>query len=402
MSVRTVACNGRIGATLVGAVPVHDGAAAVPPGGGRPAGAGAVAVVVGGDRGAAVTEAAVAAVTGGRPHGRRPLRLRAIGLVAAVAVLAVVSLLSLWLGANRVPFTEVWRVLWHNDGSGAAVIVHDLRIPRTLLGLAVGAALGVAGAVTQALTRNDLAEPGLLGISMGSSAAVALGISVLGVTSTLGYVWFAFVGAALTSVAVFLIGTAGRGADTPANLVVAGAAAVALLGAVVNALLILDHSAFDRFRFWDVGSLAAPGAPALSTIWPFVVVGLLLAFGQARSLNALALGEQAARGLGVHLNRARVLGALAVVLLCGAATAAAGPITFVGLAVPHVARAIAGTDQRWVLPYSAVLAAILLLGADLLGRVIIAPGELRVGVVTAFLGAPVFIALCRRARLAHA
>ncbi|WP_462165831.1 FecCD family ABC transporter permease [Frankia sp. AiPs1] len=336
---------------------------------------------------------------GVRRHGASP---RAAGLAAAVAVLAAMCLLSLWAGANHVPFGTVWRVLRHNDGSTAALVVHDLRIPRTLLALVVGAALGVSGAVTQALTRNDLAEPGLLGISMGSSAAVALGIAVFGVTSTAGYVWFAFGGAALTSVAVFLIGTAGRGADTPANLVVAGAAAVALLGAFVNAILILDPTAFDRYRFWDVGSLAAPGAPTLSATWPFIVVGLLLALSQARSLNALALGEQAARGLGVHLNRARALGALAVVLLCGAATAAAGPITFVGLAVPHAARAIAGTDQRWVLPYSAVLAAILLIGSDLIGRLIIAPGELRVGVVTAVVGAPVFIALCRRARLAHA
>nr|WP_308222721.1 iron chelate uptake ABC transporter family permease subunit [Frankia sp. AgPm24] len=382
---RTVAHNGPAGATLAGAVHVHDHAAAATPL-------------------TATTPTATPPIRPPSPTitGAAAVRRRVGGLVAALVVLAVVCLLSLWLGANRVPFTEVWRVLWHNDGSKAAVIVHDLRVPRTLLGLAVGAALGVSGAVTQALTRNDLAEPGLLGISMGASAAVALGISALGVTSTAGYVWFAFGGAALTSVAVFAIGTAGRGADTPANLVVAGAAAVALLGAVVNAILILDPTAFDRFRFWDVGSLAAPGAPALSTIWPFIVVGLLLAASQARSLNALALGEQAARGLGVHLNRARLLGALAVVLLCGAATAAAGPIAFVGLAVPHIARAIVGTDQRWVLPYCAVLAAVLLLGADLIGRLVVAPGELRVGVVTAFLGAPVFIALCRRARLARA
>ncbi|WP_083507280.1 iron ABC transporter permease [Frankia sp. ACN1ag] len=353
----------------------------------------------------ALTPAAVTASTAPParigPRGRHSGRVRLAGLAAAVLALAGMCLLSLWVGANHLPFAVVWRVLWHDDGSSAATIVHDLRIPRTLLGLAVGAALGVAGALTQALTRNDLAEPGLLGVNMGASAAVVVGISVFGVTSPAGYVWFAFVGAGVTSVAVFAIGSAGRGAATPATLVVAGAAATALLGAFVNAVQLLDVTTFDQMRFWDVGSLSAPGAPALAATWPFIVVGILLAVGLARPLNALALGDQSAHALGAHPHRARARGALAMVLLCGAATAAAGPITFVGLAVPHAARAIAGPDHRWVLPYSGVLAAILLIGADLVGRVIIAPGELRVGVVAAFVGAPVFIALCRRARLAQ-
>ncbi|WP_163551521.1 FecCD family ABC transporter permease [Candidatus Frankia alpina] len=333
------------------------------------------------------------------PRGRRSGRVRLAGLAVALLALVGMCLLSVWVGANHLPFTVVWRVLWHNDGSPPALVVHDLRIPRTLLGLAVGAALGVAGALTQALTRNDLAEPGLLGVNIGASAAVVVGISVFGVTDPAGYVWFAFVGAGITSVAVFAIGSAGRGAETPATLVVTGAAATALLGAFVNAVLLLDTATFDQIRFWDVGSLAAPGAPGLTATWPFIVVGILLAVSLARPLNALALGEESARGLGVHLFRARAVGALAVVLLCGAATTAAGPIAFVGLAVPHAARAIAGPDHRWVLPYSGLLAAILLIGADLVGRVIIAQGELRVGVVAAFVGAPVFIALCRRARL---
>ncbi|WP_248840579.1 iron chelate uptake ABC transporter family permease subunit [Frankia sp. AgKG'84/4] len=333
--------------------------------------------------------------------GLRSARARAAALVGAVLALAGMCLLSLWVGANHLALPVVWRVLWHDDGSQAALIVHDLRVPRTLLGLSVGAALGAAGALTQALTRNDLAEPGILGLGYGAAAAVVTGISAFGVLSPAGYVWFAFAGVGITAVAVFSIGSAGRGASQPANLVVAGAAASAVLGAFVNAVLLLDTRTFDQFRFWDVGSLAAPGSAALRATWPYIAVGLLVAIGLARPLNALALGDCAARGLGVQLGRARALGGLAIVLLCGAATAAAGPITFVGLAVPHVARAIAGPDYRWVLPYSAVGAAILLLGADMVGRVIIAPGELEVGIVTAFVGAPVFIALCRRARLAR-
>ncbi|WP_101835260.1 FecCD family ABC transporter permease [Frankia canadensis] len=328
-------------------------------------------------------------------------RGRALGLLAALVVLAGTCLLSLWVGANHLPFGEVWHVLWHNDGSQAALVVHDLRIPRTLLGLTVGAALGVAGALAQALTRNVLAEPGLLGVNWGASAAVVAGISIFGVTSPAGYVWFAFAGAGVAAVVVFLLGTAGRGAATPAGLVVAGAAASAVLGAFVNAVLLLDVRTFDRFRFWDVGSLTVTGTGALWATGPFVLAGLVLALALVRPLNALALGDESARGLGVRLNQARLAGALAIILLSGAATAAAGPIMFVGLAVPHVARALVGPDHRWVLPYSAVLAAILLIGSDLLGRVVIAPGELQVGIVTGIVGAPVFVVLCRRTRLAR-
>ncbi|WP_083419265.1 iron ABC transporter permease [Pseudofrankia sp. BMG5.36] len=331
-----------------------------------------------------------------------PRRRRLPGLTLAVVVLAGVCLLSVWIGANHLPFTVVWRVLWHDDGSQAAVVVHDLRIPRTLLGLVVGAALGVAGALTQALTRNDLVEPGMLGVSIGASAAVVVAISVFGITSPAGYVWFSLVGAAVTSVAVFAIGATGRSGTSPATLVVTGAAATAVLGSFVYAALLLDTRTFDQFRHWDVGSLAVRGSGSLTATAPIMAAGLLIACTLGRPLNALALGDEAARGLGVRLHRARVSGAVAVVLLCGGATAAAGPITFVGLAVPHIARVIAGPDNRWVLPYSAVLAPVLLIGSDLVGRVIIAPGELQVGVVTAFVGAPVFIVLCRRARLGRA
>jgi iron complex transport system permease protein len=323
------------------------------------------------------------------------------GLLVAAAALLLVFLLSVWVGSKQIPFTAVWSVLWHDDGSSDAAIIHDLRIPRTLLAVLVGAALGLAGALMQGVTRNPLADPGLLGINVGAAAAVALAIAYAGVTSVVGYVWFAFLGAAAVSVVVYVIGSAGRAAATPERLVLAGAAVSAALGAVTYGVLLLDPEAFNQFRYWVVGSLAGRRDDTLVQVAPFIVVGIVLALALARPLNALALGDDAGRALGAHVGRTRALGAVAVTLLCGAATAAAGPIGFVGLAVPHVARMIVGPDQRWVLPYSMVLAPVLLLGADVIGRVVIAPAELQAGVVTAFVGAPVFIALCRRRKLAR-
>ncbi|MEJ3748223.1 iron chelate uptake ABC transporter family permease subunit [Actinomycetes bacterium KLBMP 9797] len=326
---------------------------------------------------------------------------RAAGLLAAVGVLVLMALVSVWLGSKEIAFAAVWQVLWHDDGSRDAAIIHSLRIPRTALAILVGAALGLAGALMQSVTRNPLADPGLLGVGVGAAAAVAIGIAYLGVTSVLGYVWFAFAGAAAATVMVYAIGASGRSAATPERLVLAGSAVSAALGAVTYAVLLLDPVAFNQFRYWVVGSLAGRRADVVWQVLPFIAVGIVLTLALARSLNALALGDDTGRALGAHVGRTRVLAAIAVTLLCGAATAAAGPIGFLGLAVPHVARLLVGPDQRWVLPYSAVLAPILLLGADVIGRILIAPAELQVGVVTAFLGAPVFIALVRRRKLAR-
>jgi iron complex transport system permease protein len=336
-----------------------------------------------------------------RPRGGTSHVVRAVGLLIAVGVLVFVFVLSLWVGSRNIPFGSTWQVLLHNDGSTEAVIIHDLRVPRGLMGLLVGGALGLAGALMQALTRNPLADPGLLGVEMGASAAVVVAIAFTGVSTVTGYIWFAFAGAAAASVLVYVLGSSGRSAATPERLVLAGAAITAVLVAFVSAVLVLDAEAFNSFRFWNVGALAGRKMDAVTQVTPFILVGVALALGLARSLNVLALGDQTGKALGANLGRTRALGALAVTLLCGAATAAAGPIAFIGLTIPHVARMIAGSDQRWVLPYSLVLAPILLIGADVVGRVVIAPAELQVGIVTAFLGAPVFIALCRRRKLAE-
>lgn len=281
------------------------------------------------------------------------------------------------------------------------LIVRDLRGPRTVLAFAVGAALGLAGAVMQGVTRNPLADPGLLGVNAGAALAVVVGISVFGVTGVSGQVWFAFVGAAVAGLLVYSIGSMGRGGATPVKLAIAGAAMAALMGSFTSALLLLDSATLDQYRFWAVGSIANRSFDQFGPTLPFLAVGAVLALASSRALNGLALGEDVARSLGQRVGWSRAVAAASVVLLCGGATAAAGPIWFVGLTVPHVARAITGPDHRWLLPFAMVLGAVLLTGADVLGRVVARPGELEVGVATAFLGAPAFIAFVRRRRIAE-
>lgn len=327
--------------------------------------------------------------------------VRAVGLVVALAGLFLAALASVAYGSKSIPLGEVIAAVGHFDGSTDHLIVRSLRIPRTLVGIGVGAALGLAGAVMQGITRNPLADPGILGVNAGASLAVVVAIHVFGVGALSGYVWFAFVGAAVVSVVVYGLGALGRDGATPVKLALAGAAVAAFLASITTAILIVDVATLDQYRFWVVGSVAGRDASIAAQVTPFLVAGALLAFGSARALNSMSLGEDVARSLGLRVGAARAVAALSVVLLCGGATAAAGPIGFVGLTVPHVARSICGLDYRWVLPYSAVLAPILLLGADIVGRVVARPGELQVGIVTALVGAPFFIALVRRRRLAQ-
>ena len=324
---------------------------------------------------------------------------RGAGLVLAVGVLGFAMLLSLAVGARSIPLGEVVDALRHGGDSRNATVVLDVRIPRTLLGVTVGVALGVAGALMQALTRNPIADPGLLGVNAGAAAAVVIAISALGLTGTTAYVWFAFLGAALASIAVYAIGSAGRGGATPVRLALAGTALSAALTSVIYGITLTDEKLLQAYNFWSVGALSGRGRSELIGIVPFVAAGALVAVLLARSLNALALGDDAARSLGAKVVRTRVSGALAITLLCGAATAAAGPIYFLGLTVPHAARAICGPDQRWVLAYSAVFGAALLLVADVIGRVVVRPSELQAGLMLAVVGAPMFIALVRTKRI---
>ncbi|NBM19323.1 iron chelate uptake ABC transporter family permease subunit [Streptomyces sp. GC420] len=333
------------------------------------------------------------------PAPRRRNAARAAGLLASVVLLLLVVVASVAVGARQIPLDQVWHGLFHDTGTRNDVVIQDLRIPRTVLGLLVGVSLGLAGAVMQALTRNPLADPGLLGVNAGAAAAVVSASSFLGVTSLTGYVWFAFLGAAVVSALVYLLGGS-RGA-TPVRLALAGTAITAALSGYINAVVLLDTAALDKMRFWNVGSLASANADVVRQVAPFLAAGTLLALGLARPLNAMAMGDDTARSLGTNVSRTRVLSMVAVTLLCGAATAACGPIVFVGLMMPHVVRAITGPDLRWILPYAAVLSPVLLLGSDIVGRVVARPSELQVGIVTALVGGPVFIYLVRRRRMAQ-
>ncbi|MEU9945130.1 FecCD family ABC transporter permease [Streptomyces lavendulae] len=324
---------------------------------------------------------------------------RAAGLLAALVVLALVLVASIAVGARAMPLEQVWHGLFHFTGTTEDVVVRDLRIPRTLLGVMVGLALGLSGAVMQALTRNPLAEPGILGVNAGAAAAVVSAISFLGADSLDEFVWWAFLGAALVSVLVYVLG--GSRSATPVRLALAGTAASAALVGYINAVQLMDSKALDKLRFWTVGSLASATMDTVTQVAPFLLAGAALALALGRPLNAMALGDDTARALGAHLTRTRVAAMVAITLLCGAATAACGPIVFVGLMIPHLVRLVTGPDMRWVLAYSAVLSPVLLLGADVVGRVVTRPGELQVGIVTALIGGPVFIYLVRRKRMAQ-
>ncbi|MEV8373908.1 iron chelate uptake ABC transporter family permease subunit [Kribbella sp. NPDC056861] len=349
-------------------------------------------------------------VSAGRPEsvpagGKRPQRARRttliLGLVSCVALLLLIALLSIAVGSKQIPLGTVLDALRHYDETNTDhVIVRSLRVPRTEIGLLVGAALGLSGGLMQGVTRNPLADPGILGVNGGAALFVVAGIYWFGLSSLTAYVWLAFAGAAAASVAVYLLGSLGREGATPVKLALAGAALTAMLGSLTTALLIGDVDTFDQFRFWAVGSLAGRGSDIAGQVAPFIIIGIVLALVSGRILNALSLGDDVARSLGQRVGMARLFTAVTVVLLCGAATAAAGPIGFVGLTIPHVARLVTGPDYRWILPYSMLLSPILLLGSDVIGRVVAQPGELQVGIVTAVIGAPFFIALVRRRKLA--
>jgi iron complex transport system permease protein len=319
-------------------------------------------------------------------------------LLVSVVLLALVAVASIAVGAKALSVGEVWHGLFEDSGTYADVVVAD-RLSRTVLGVLVGAALGLAGAVLQALTRNPLADPGLLGINAGASAAVVTAISFFGVTSLSGYVWFAFLGAAGVGAMVWFLGGS-RGA-TPVRLALAGTAISAALYGYLQAVMILDDAALNRMRFWTVGSLSSATNSIIVQVLPFLLAGSVLALALARPLNAVAMGDDTAKALGANLNRTRALSMLAATVLSGAATAACGPIVFVGLMIPHVVRSFTGPDLRWILPYATVLSPVLLLGADVLGRIVARPAELQVGIVTALIGGPVFIFLVRRRRLAQ-
>ncbi|GHE38522.1 iron ABC transporter permease [Streptosporangium violaceochromogenes] len=331
--------------------------------------------------------------------GRRP------ALLAAPAVLVALCLLSLAVGSRAIPLDQVTGALLHPGSPGAdgevEAIVRQTRLTRTLVAVLTGAALGLAGAVMQGLTRNPLADPGLLGVSAGASFGVVVATGPLGLTALPVSLWFAFGGAALAALVVHVLGSRGSGGASPVKLALAGVATTSLLDSLTSGIALTDPEALDRYRYWSAGSLTGHDGGELLTVLPFLAAGALLALGTAPALDSLALGDDVALGLGRRLGLIRVRAALAITLLTGASVALTGPIVFVGLVVPHLVRAVVGPGHRLLLPASALLAPCLVLAADIAGRVVARPQEIDVSLICAFLGAPFFIALVRRRRLAE-
>jgi len=329
------------------------------------------------------------------PSARHRLH-RPLGLAVVLTALVLAVATSLAVGSNPLSLSQVWQVVRHPDGSEAAIIVWTMRLPRTVVGIVVASAFGVAGALIQALTRNPLADPGILGVNAGAGFAVTLGVGLLGLHSIGSFVWAAFLGAAAATVLVYLIGSAGRGTASAVTLVLAGVALGAVLGGVSTFLSLIDPDTFIAVRHWGAGSIARVTLADTATVAPFLGVGLVLALGLTGSLNSIALGDDLAASLGTRVRLVRVLGVIAVTLLAGGGTALTGGLAFVGLLVPHVVRWFVGPDQRWILTYAVLASPVLVLGADALGRVIARPGEIEVGILTAVIGAPVLIGLVRR------
>lgn len=317
----------------------------------------------------------------------------------SLAALAVTLFFSVTEGARDIGLATILDALFNPDpGNVEHTVVRDLRLPRTAIGLAVGAALGASGTILQGATRNPLADPGILGLHAGAALAVVFGIVMLDIHALSAQVCLALAGAGVAMTVVYSVAAVGREGATPVKLALSGAALSAAMMSVTSALLISSVDALEEIRFWQVGSLAGRPFGVLLAVLPFLAVGFALAIAVSRLLDGLALGDDVARALGHRVRLSRGISLLAAVILAGAATAVAGPIAFIGLTVPHIARVFVGTSYRWILPYSMVLAPALLLFADILGRVVARPGEVQVGIVTAMIGAPVFIALVRKRR----
>lgn len=320
-------------------------------------------------------------------------------LIVSIILIAISILGSLAFGVRYISFDKVLDALLRQDASTFHALVVNERIPRTVFSVIAGASLGVSGALMQAITRNPIADPSILGVNTGASLFVVSGIAFFQINSASQYIWFALAGAALTAVFVYGIGSMGAGGATPIKLALAGAATSAALSSIVSAIMLPRTEVMNAYRFWQVGSVSGATWEGIAAVLPFLVLGIVLGVGTTPALNALALGDEVATGLGVRTGVVRLISALAGVLLCGATTALAGPIGFVGLMIPHTMRLICGPDMRYIVPMSAVGGAVLLTVSDVIGRLIGRPGELEAGIVTAFFGAPILIIIAMRVKV---
>ncbi len=319
--------------------------------------------------------------------------------IFGICLLVISVFLSLTLGAKNIALFEVINALTDkSDLSVEALIVRE-RIPRTLFAIIAGGALSVSGALMQSVTRNPIADPSILGVNMGASLFVVCGIAFFGISTYSQYIWFALFGAGLTSAFVYVIANIGYSGMTPIKLALAGACTGTILSSLVSAIILPRQDVMDTFRFWQVGSLSGATMEGIVTVIPFILIGLFIAMIFMPSLNAISLGDELATGLGVNVGAVRFFSSLSSVLLCGSVTAIAGPIGFIGLMIPHTVRMLFGSNLNHLIPLSMIFGSVLLTLADVFGRVIGAPSEIEVGIITAFFGAPVLILIARKSKV---
>ena len=322
-----------------------------------------------------------------------------LSIILCLALLSIMAVFSISLGAKNIAFSKVVDVLLGNDPDSLEAAIILQRIPRTVFGILAGGALGISGALMQSITRNPIADPSILGVNTGASLFVVVGIAFFNITVAYQYIWLGITGAGVTAVFVYSVASMGKDGATPLKLALSGSAVSIVLGSLVSTIMLPNNRVMEAFRFWQVGSIGSATWENIMLISPFLIVGFIISMFISGYLNNLALGDEAATALGTNVVMTRTIGALASVLLCGATTALAGPIGFVGLIIPHIIRLIFGSEMSKMLPLSFLGSAILMLISDIIGRIISLPGETEVGIVTAVLGAPVFILAIRKGRV---
>ena len=320
-------------------------------------------------------------------------------IILCLALLSIMVIFSISLGAKSIAFSKVADVLLGNDPDSLEAAIILQRIPRTVFGILAGGALGISGALMQSITRNPIADPSILGVNTGASLFVVVGIAFFNITVAYQYIWLAIIGAGVTAVFVYSVASMGKDGATPLKLALSGSAISIVLGSLVSTIMLPNNRVMEAFRFWQVGSIGSATWENIMLISPFLIVGFIISMFISGYLNNLALGDETATALGTNVVMTRTIGALSSVLLCGATTALAGPIGFVGLIIPHIIRLIFGSEMSKMLPLSFLGSAILMLISDIIGRIISLPGETEVGIVTAVLGAPVFILAIRKGRV---
>ncbi len=320
-------------------------------------------------------------------------------IILCLALLSIIAMFSISLGVKRIAFSKVMEVIFGNDLDSIEATIILQRIPRTVFGILAGGALGISGALMQSITRNPIADPSILGVNTGASLFVVAGIAFFNITAAYQYIWLAIIGAGLTAVFVYSVASMGKDGATPLKLALSGSAVSIVLGSLVSTIMLPNNRVMEAFRFWQVGSIGSATWENIALISPFLILGFIISMLISGYLNNLALGDEAATALGTNVVLTRSVGALASVLLCGAATALAGPIGFIGLIIPHIVRLVFGSEMSKMLPLSFIGSGILLLLSDILGRIIGSPGETEVGIVTAVLGAPIFIFAIRKGRV---